>query len=213
MGYLSTALVNVTFKRKRRKPKQNKITHRCQNYQCHRLHYHCLQRKENRKGNKNINIDRTKLSISNWKNTVCSKQQLKVTQDVEIIKKTCETDQKLTENGRRNWKKDGDECNLLNTDPRRQIRLGVPNLLFAMWCKKWNVKCLQFGHIWGSTWITKVVLAITKCKERKVHLKYKDCEYFFWPYLSSQLPHQSLPGRQVLGSWAPDTGCCLLSSP
>ena len=52
MGYLSTALVNVTFKRKRRKPKQNKITHRCQNYQCHRLHYHCLQRKENRKGNK-----------------------------------------------------------------------------------------------------------------------------------------------------------------
>ena len=65
MGYLSTALVNVTFKRKRRKPKQNKITHRCQNYQCHRLHYHCLQRKENRKGNKNMNIDKTKLSISN----------------------------------------------------------------------------------------------------------------------------------------------------
>ena len=49
------------------------------------------------KETKNINIDRTKLSISNWKNTVCSKQQLKVTQDVEIIKKTCETDQKLTE--------------------------------------------------------------------------------------------------------------------
>ena len=49
MGYLSTALVNVTFKRKRRKPKQNKITHRCQNYQCHRLHYHCLQKIKNRK--------------------------------------------------------------------------------------------------------------------------------------------------------------------
>ena len=64
MGYLSTALVNVTFKRKRRKPKQNKITHRCQNYQCHRLHYHCLQRKENRM-EKNTNIDKAKLSISN----------------------------------------------------------------------------------------------------------------------------------------------------
>ena len=38
-----------------------------------------------------------KLSISNWKNTVCSKQQLKLTQDAEINKKTCETDQKLTE--------------------------------------------------------------------------------------------------------------------
>ena len=46
-----------------------------------------------------------KLSISNWKNTVCSKQQLKLTQDAEINKKTCETDQKSTENGRRNWKK------------------------------------------------------------------------------------------------------------
>lgn len=49
------------------------------------------------KETKNINIDRTKLSISNWKNTVCSKQQLKLTQDAEINKKTCETDQKLTE--------------------------------------------------------------------------------------------------------------------
>ena len=212
MGYLSTALVNVTFKRKRRKPKQNKITHRCQNYQCHRLHYHCLQRKENRKGNKKYKHRQQKLSISNWKNTVCSKQQLKLTQDAEINKKTCETDQKLTEIGRRSWKKDGDECNLLNTDPRRQIRLGVPNLLFAMWCKKWNVKW-QFGHIWGSTWITKAVLAITKCKVHKFHQKYKDCEYLFWPYLSSQLPRRSLRERQVLESWAPDTGCCLLSSP
>ena len=46
-----------------------------------------------------------KLSISNWKNTVCSKQQLKLTQGAEINKKTCETDQKLTEIGRRSWRK------------------------------------------------------------------------------------------------------------
>ena len=52
------------------------------------------------KETKNINIDKTKLSISNWKNTVFSKQQ-----DAEINKETCETDQKLTENGRRGWKK------------------------------------------------------------------------------------------------------------
>ena len=75
MGYLSTALVNVTFKRKRRKPKQNKITHRCQNYQCHRLHYHCLQRNKNRKGNKKYKHRQNKIIDKQLKNTVFSKQQ------------------------------------------------------------------------------------------------------------------------------------------
>ena len=55
------------------------------------------------KETKNINIEKNKIIDKQVKirKTVCSKQPLKLTQDAEINKKTCETDQKLTENGRR----------------------------------------------------------------------------------------------------------------
>lgn len=81
----------------------------------------------------------------------------------------------------------------------RQIRLGVPNLLFAMWCKKWNVKCWQFRHFWGSTWITKAVLAIRKCKVHKIPPK---IQRLWISFLAS--PVKSAPSSispRASGSW------------